>query len=590
MALVPESNREMKLLLRSLQPEIFRLIFVQHNHRQVVEEVLQQLHATYPDRSVNILRIANQDYRGLTTAIYRQERGILVIEDFQEILKKPDIFVGFNQRRDKIAQYPLALICFVPTGNEILRACMKKVPDLWSFRNLVIELIQEPVEDTMTLAPVSPEPEISTLGGRTIQGKEKELNRLISRLEELQGEPDSAALINTYYPQILQLLLDTGAYQRGLEYAEQFVKATQEDHSNQHPSTTYSDALAWKAKFCSRLGLFVEAKDLLEKALSLDISNYSEKHPSVGLRQNDLALVYQDLGQYKQAKALFETVLTSAVDNYGDDQSSIAALQANLGLVYKDLGQYEQAKELLEKSLAYILQNYKEEDYDTVVALGQSNLAGIYHDLGKYEEAQDLLEKALASDLHNYGEHHPTVARRQSKLAMVYRDLGRYDEACDLLEKALLSDLHNYGENHPAIAVRRSDLAVVNQNLGNYQQAKSLLEEALMIDIANFGEDHPTVARDRSNLALIYRDLGEYERAQELLEAAIVSNVATYGENHPAVAMNQGNLASVYENMNEYEKARELIKNADTIFSHTLGKNHPYTRGTKSFLKQLEGK
>lgn len=223
MAIILGSVNEMNLLMRSIKPEIFRLIIVQHNHREIINQIAEKIQQTYTDRPLSRIQLKNKTYRQLTNSIYEQRQGILIIEDFQNILDKPDVYVAFNQRRDKIAQYPLALICFVPTGNQVLQECMKKLPDFWSFRNLVVNLAWDRVAKYRT-EESQQIPQFSTLGGKTIQEKERELNRLVSRVEELQNEPDSTALINTYYPQILKLLEDIGAYRRGLEYAKQWCE------------------------------------------------------------------------------------------------------------------------------------------------------------------------------------------------------------------------------------------------------------------------------------------------------------------------------------------------------------------------------
>ena len=532
MALTAESYQEMQLLLRSVQPEIFRLIFVQHNHRQVVGEVLKQLRTNYPKRAINLLQVTDQDYRGLTTAIYQQNGGILALENFQEILKKPDISVGFNQRRDKIAEYPLALLCFIPTGGEVLSDLMKKLPDLWSFRNLVVELMQELTEDIMVTVPASPEPAFSSLGGKTIQRKEKELNRLIRRVEKLQTESDSAALINTYYPQILQLSVETGAYQRGLEYAEQFLKIAEKNRDDYNLPALYSTALAWKSTFSQHLGKFTEARKLLEKALSLDIADFGEEHPWTIDKQISLAQVYEKLGFFNLAKDLYEQSLAVSVKMYGNDHPDLAVLKGNLGVTYHRLGEYEKARELLEEALALTTQYHGSNDTGGL-SVEKSNLALVYKDLKEYDKALKLLEEALASDKANYGEKHPKVATRQANLGLVYQDVGQFERARDLLEQSLTNYKYTFGEQHPAVAMGQSNLATIYESLKEYDRASNLLTKALAVQTALYGAVHPDVATTQFNLGSVYVKMQKLTKAKELIESAYNNALQSLGEQHP---------------------------------------------------------
>ena len=498
MATTADSADEIKLLLRSIKPEIFRLVIVQHNHRQAIDQVEEQIRHKYADRPLHNIRTEGKSYRALMDTIYRWNSGVLMIEDFQKILDKPEVYVAFNQRRDKIAQYPLALICFMPLGNEILQECMKKLPDFWSFRNLVIALESEAV----TLTALEPEPAMSTLGGRTLQEKERELNRLTNRIDELSTDPANIAAIVSYYPQILQLLEETGAYRRGLEYAEHFLQIAKKNHSAQKPLDIYPDALDWKAKFCKYLGHFEEAKQLFEEALALDTSVYGETHPRVAARQSGLATIYEELGDYQRAKDLLEKALTSDLNSYGAEDPNVAAIQSNLAAVYQRLGDYTKAQALLEKALEIGIKSYGSKHH-IIVAARQSNLATVYRALGEYAKAEKLLKKALVSAEASYEVGHPKIATRQSNLALVYLDVGEYEKARDLLEKALPSVVASYGTQHVSVATTKSNLAVAYQDLREYDKAKKLYQDAYSIFCNTLGEDHPQTKVVKAHLKRI---------------------------------------------------------------------------------------
>ncbi|MEL7120718.1 MAG: tetratricopeptide repeat protein, partial [Bacteroidota bacterium] len=87
------------------------------------------------------------------------------------------------------------------------------------------------------------------------------------------------------------------------------------------------------------------------EALASDAQNFGSAHPTVAIRQSNLALVYQDLGRYAEAAGLLEEALASDAQNFGSAHPTVAIRQSNLALVYKDLSRYAEAIPLLFSAL-----------------------------------------------------------------------------------------------------------------------------------------------------------------------------------------------------------------------------------------------
>lgn len=143
---------ETKPLFRLLQTEAFRFIIIRYNHYSLVNQLKEDLLHNFPDRPQNSVDARNTDYRSLVDSYYNAARGFFFIENFNEILTNPEIYSGLNQRRDKLALYPIALIVFISSSAEELfaRQIMEKMPDLWSFRSLLLDLKVEDVQVTPT--------------------------------------------------------------------------------------------------------------------------------------------------------------------------------------------------------------------------------------------------------------------------------------------------------------------------------------------------------------------------------------------------------------------------------------------------------
>ena len=133
-------TEEIKILNKTLRSEAFRFIIIQYNLSTQITVIKSKINEAFPDRQILTIKTANISYRELMDKIYHFNKGIIFIDDFENILKDKELYAGLNQRRDKIASLPLALVCFLPTGKNIMKLCVNNIPDLWSFRSLYIDI------------------------------------------------------------------------------------------------------------------------------------------------------------------------------------------------------------------------------------------------------------------------------------------------------------------------------------------------------------------------------------------------------------------------------------------------------------------
>ena len=435
-------DAQLKLLFRAtVNPDEFRFILIQYNHYSLVEEVFQALKAKYPDRAMLRLKIGEENYDSLIQKLTTHQ-GLVFIEDFNRLLDDPDLYVGFNQRRDRISRLPVQLVCFLPEGPRYIRDCMEKLRDWWSIRNLVLHLRTEvSSEEKHTLEARQ---EVSSLGGYTANEKKEELQRLLSRISELQSTGEASELLDNLYSQALQILKDLGWYRQGLELAEKWLsKARQGRKSEVELAKVYS----WLGIFFQYLGHYQRAKEFQKKALEIFEKNFGPDHPNTAVTYSNLALGLQDLAEYQRAKGLLEKAMASAEKNFGPDHPTTAVSYNNLAAVLQDLGDYQGAKVLLEKAIKSAEKNFGP-DHPTT-ARSYSSLASVLQALGDYERAKVLLEKALESNEKNFGPEHPNTAWTYNNLAGVLMDMKEYGEARRLLEKAKTVFLSKLGAEHP---------------------------------------------------------------------------------------------------------------------------------------------
>ncbi len=214
-------NEQLNLLFRATRKEeLFRFILLSYNHYDVINRVQNALRAKYQDRPQLRIRVADETYASLIERI-SGHRGFILIEDFDRLLGDHRIYLGFNQRRDLLTRLPVQLLCFIPEGNEYMRACMENIRDWWSIRNLVLHLEVE-VKPADKTAPAVEQKQVSSFGGFDAAGKKEELDRLQARIAELESKQEGSDLLGSLYPQVLEILKDLGQYQKGLEIAERW--------------------------------------------------------------------------------------------------------------------------------------------------------------------------------------------------------------------------------------------------------------------------------------------------------------------------------------------------------------------------------
>jgi tetratricopeptide (TPR) repeat protein len=436
----PAIQEELKLLVRILREELFRFVLVEYNHASAIGQAEDFVRKIYPRRSVLRLSVKGNHFRSFSKQISNFKRGIVLIPDFEELFRpeNDDFRIAFNQRRDWLAEQPIALLCFLPAGG--LQEVMKGMPDFWSRRDAELNL-QVSLPERSGL--IMQESYISTIGGSDVAGKTAELQRL--RTEIAATDPNNFSQLDNLYRQLLPLLEDLGEYKAGLEAAREY----------QHLASVQHEA----------------SKDLLLLRYAFD----------------RMATFHRYLGQYTDAEYHARKALELAEESR--DESSISSSQNNLALVLHALGDYEGAKSLLEKAVKSDEQHFGANHPTTAVRF--SNLAGVLEALSDFNGAKKLLERVVESAEQHFGVRHPTTAVSYSNLASVLQELGDFTEAKSLLEKSIYSAEQNFGVHHPTTAMRYLNLATVLFSLQDYDKARPLLEKAQQVFLSKLGDKHP---------------------------------------------------------------------------------------------------
>jgi tetratricopeptide (TPR) repeat protein len=264
-------------------------------------------------------------------------------------------------------------------------------------------------------------------------------------------------------------------------------------------------------EFLLRQGRFGEAKEALDRALSVWEEVNGGDHPAIASIACNLGRAMIKLGETEDAKRLLDRALELDEQHYGLTHPHVAEVLNNLGLCLHQAGDLQGARGLFERSMAICRENQSIDRGKSAVIL--NNLGYLYLERRELTEAEMHLQVALDMVRQRHGEQHPDVATILTNLGAALRLRGNLVEARKHCERAARIDQVLLGRKHPDLARDLFHLAQVHLAMKDVGAARVLFERALTIDEAAFGPDHPGLARRLEGLGQALKAQGEIDQA-----------------------------------------------------------------------------
>jgi serine/threonine-protein kinase len=270
------------------------------------------------------------------------------------------------------------------------------------------------------------------------------------------------------------------------------------------------------------LGLFEEAKPLLEAALRLREAELGPDHPETAVSREHLGLVLRNLGDGERAERLLRRAVETLERHRGDDGGELALAQGlhNLASLLAEGGRYDEAEALFRRALA-IKRRLPEAAGAAGLAASLNGYATLLATRGRLDEAEALYREALLARRAAHGPVHPEVSSALNNLANVLAERGSRDEAQSLYAEDLALRRKLYGDGDPRVAVALNNEAMLRQERGDAAGAVPLFREALAIFRRAVGDAHPNVAVARRNLAAALAARGEPAACEEEARLAV---------------------------------------------------------------------
>lgn len=304
-------------------------------------------------------------------------------------------------------------------------------------------------------------------------------------------------------------------------------------------------------------GKQIMARDLLDasvKRIDRELANV----PAVrAMMLDDVGQAYTNLGLYDQAKPLLQRAYDLQQLTPGDKNLDMAATTWGLARLYRLEGSYEKAEPLFRQALA--IQEKAVGTNDRLVAESLNDLRECLYMESRDTEAEPLLRQALALDAQPGSELGATT---RNYLALELERKGKLDEAAQLLREAVDIAGRTQGEVSSDYAIVLQNLGGAFVRLGDLSAAETTERRALEARRKLSGDDHPDIAYALNLLGWILLDKGEWPQAQPLLHEALTVRQKLLGERHPLYAGSLSSWARLMQAKGDYATARELFQKA----------------------------
>jgi len=393
------------------------------------------------------------------------------------------------------------------------------------------------------------------------------LDRGTERLEsELEAEPAVRADMLGVLGKIYQKL---GLYDQARPLLEEARKVREELAGPRDLETAQSTADL--ASLLYDQGEYAAAEELARAVLRVRGELLGPGDTLVAVGMASLAAILDQEGALAAADSLYRESL--AINRRRGSRSAIAGSLSDLGVALWREGKYAEAEPLAEEALALRREIYGGDH--TEVAVSLLNLATILTDAGEYERAEPLLRECLAMRRKLLGDRHPDVALTLNNLGRLLQLEGRLEESEQANREALAIRRAALGDDHPEVAASLNNLGVVLYMRRNWRGAADAFEQALAVWRKTLGETHPSVLTGLNNLGAARREQGDLEGAERALREALAQRRKALGAEHPDVGQSFNNLAELLARKGDYEDAEAMFRRALTTWRSSLGVDHP---------------
>ncbi|MBK7672384.1 MAG: serine/threonine protein kinase [bacterium] len=369
---------------------------------------------------------------------------------------------------------------------------------------------------------------------------------------------------------VVALLGAVGGTTYGLVKARRAQAEAQAEAEVAAETARFLESVFHVADPSSGRGAEVTARELLENAAA-GIDTALVDQPRIrGRLLSTMGTAYRQLGLYSEARPLLEEAVALERQVLGPDDPRVARSHYSLAGLLRRLGEFDAARGHYEAAL--VIRERLGEPGDLAASI--TGLANLEVDQNRLAEAAALYKRAMAVTSAGGAPDSVRLASQMSGLSLVQWRLGEADSACATMERVVSIQRSKLGDDDLDLAWSLSALGSFYAAGNINDRARALGEEALAVQERALGPEHTDVAETLDLLANLYRTDGNYEQALALHERALAIWEKAVGVDHATYGMALDHVARDLGSVGRLAEAITAAERAGGIFERTLDPGH----------------
>jgi eukaryotic-like serine/threonine-protein kinase len=328
-------------------------------------------------------------------------------------------------------------------------------------------------------------------------------------------------------------------------------------------------------------GRAVTARELLDQG-ARRIDEELARQPAARAQMMDaMGRAYLGLGLYDEARRLLESALALRRSIDGPTHPDVAALLFQLAYLRRLEGEFELAATLYRESLAIRRQRLGNDHPDVID--GINGLAFLLRGTGDFVQAESLYRDALGRSRRTFRSPHVILGHTLNGLGASLFGQAKHAESEPYFREALAVYRAVHPEDHPDVDIALYNLATALHGEDRLQDAEPLYRDVLERSRRTLGSEHPLFAIGLVGLGDVLRDAGKYVEAETLLREALKIQRKTLPPRSERTATTLVGLGGVLVDLDRAREGESLLREALAIREAKLA-GHWHTGQARSEL------
>jgi tetratricopeptide (TPR) repeat protein len=276
-------------------------------------------------------------------------------------------------------------------------------------------------------------------------------------------------------------------------------------------------------------GELIEAQEIIEDNLSIQIRFLGEEHPNTLSTKNNLASVLVDQDKYKEAQPLLENICEIEERLFGKHHPKTLVSKSNLALAIK-YSEPQKAGKLFFEIFEARKKTLGDEHPQTLFA---AHKFGVFLKEQNLDELSEIMLRiSYQGRLNIFGKKNNETMMSQYALADLLLNIRNFKEAHTLFQD-LLDIKTSLPETEPEEIISiKNKLAYTLFLTDKINESEPLLLEVYHSLKSIYEEDHPDILMVKADLGMIYQGQGRLEEARVMLQESLNGRIAILGEEH----------------------------------------------------------